>query len=254
MQAAPPFQALWKKWQKNRDQQAGNELVSHYMPLVEYHVRRVVSHLPKSVSKQEVTSLGLMGLVDALEKFNSDRDLKFDTYASFRIRGAIIDGLRKEDWLPRSVREKAKQIEKATLTLEQNLNRKPSSKEIAKELDITEHEVDEVIKDSLFANMLSIDEKVDDESDSNSEGIGFTLPDKQVVLPEQQLVQKEKVEELAVAITKLNEKEQLVISLFYHQELTLTEIGDVLGLTTSRISQIHSRAIVKLKDILSNIE
>jgi RNA polymerase sigma factor FliA len=252
-QALPPYRTLWKKWQKEKDQDAGNELVKYYMPLVHYQVNRISAHLPKSVSKQEITSLAFMGLVDALEKFDMDRDLKFDTYASFRIRGAIIDGLRKEDWLPRSVRDKAKRIENATSVLEQKLNRKPTTEEIAKEVGMSLVEVEEVLKDYLFANILSIEEKVNDEDESNKEGIGYVLADEHARLPENELIQKEKIKELIEAIKKLNEKEQLVISLFYDKELTLTEIGEVLGLSTSRISQIHSKAIIKLRDIISNM-
>ncbi|WP_102028241.1 FliA/WhiG family RNA polymerase sigma factor [Salirhabdus sp. Marseille-P4669] len=251
-QAAPPFQTLWQKWQKNKDEQAGNELVSLYMPLVDYQVRRISSHLPKNVSKQEITSLALMGLVDALEKFDVNRDLKFDTYASFRIRGAIIDGLRKEDWLPRTVREKAKQIESISRKLEQRYNRTPTSKEIALEGNMTADEVEEIMKDSLFANVLSIEEKNKDDQEKK-EGIGYSIPDNRTPSPEGNVLYKEKVKELTTAIQNLNEKEQLVVSLFYQEELTLTEIGDVMGLSTSRISQIHSKAIVKLRDIISKL-
>ena len=162
-QATPPFQSLWTKWQKDKDEEAGNELVQQYMPLVEYQVSRIFAHLPKSVNKQEVMSLGLMGLVDALEKFDVTRDLKFDTYASFRIRGAIIDGLRREDWLPRTIREKIKQMEAVASKLEQTLNRKPTAVEIAEELQLPIEEVEELIKDSLFANVLSIEEKSKDD-------------------------------------------------------------------------------------------
>ncbi len=250
-QATPPFQSLWTKWQKDKDEEAGNELVQQYMPLVEYQVSRIFAHLPKTVSKQEVMSLGLMGLVDALEKFDVTRDLKFDTYASFRIRGAIIDGLRREDWLPRTIREKIKQMEAVASKLEQTLNRKPSAAEIAKELQLPIEEVEELIKDSLFANVLSIEEKSKDESDGHKEGIGYVIPGDESELPEEQLLQKERVQHLIQGIKKLNEKEQLVVSLFYQEELTLTEIGEVLNLSTSRISQIHSRALSKLKDILS---
>ncbi|MBB6452899.1 RNA polymerase sigma factor for flagellar operon FliA [Salirhabdus euzebyi] len=251
-QSTSPIQNVWKKWQKDKDQDAGNELVVQYMPLVDYHVNRISAHLPKNVSKQEIKSLGFIGLVDALEKFDSKRDLKFDTYASFRIRGAIIDGLRKEDWLPRTVRDRAKQIEVIAEKLEQELKREPTSSEIAEELGLTNKEVEETIKDSLFATPLSIEEKINDDDD-RKDGIGYILPDEKARTPEHQLLQKEKMEDLAEAIKQLNDKEQLVISLFYQEELTLTEIGEVMELSTSRISQIHSRAVFKLKKVLSSL-
>ncbi|MRG85375.1 FliA/WhiG family RNA polymerase sigma factor [Salinibacillus xinjiangensis] len=253
-QATPDLQSLWTSWQQKKDQDAGNELVTLYMPLVDYHVKRISANLPKSVSREEVKSLGLMGLMDAINKFDYDRDLKFDTYASFRIRGAIMDGLRKEDWLPRSVRDKAKQIEGVAEQLEQSIGRKPSAEEIAGEMDISSDEVVRTIKDTLFANTLSIEDKAFEGDDQGREGIGYLVPDENAIIPEKQLVDNEKVNELAEAIQGLNEKEQMVVSLFYHEELTLTEIGEVLELSTSRISQIHSRAIFKLRNILTSIE
>ncbi|MBO8155212.1 MAG: FliA/WhiG family RNA polymerase sigma factor [Bacillaceae bacterium] len=250
--SAPQVQKLWTKWKKYRDQEAGNELVKHYMPLVQYHVHRISAHLPNNVNKQEITSLGFMGLVDAIEKFDLKRDLKFDTYASFRIRGAIMDGLRKEDWLPRSIRDKTKKIESIVEKLEQQLNRSPSAKEIAVEADMEEQEVEEIIKDSLFANVLSIEEKNDDQEDNKSEALGYVIPDEKAELPEEHILKQENIKELARAIQTLNEKEQMVVSLFYKEELTLTEIGNVMNLSTSRISQIHSRAIFKLKKLLTS--
>ncbi|MCZ0702587.1 FliA/WhiG family RNA polymerase sigma factor [Natronobacillus azotifigens] len=241
---------LWNNWIKRRDKHSANLLVEHYLYLVDYHVQRIAVHLPKSVLKDDIRSLGIYGLYDALQKFDPSRDLKFDTYASFRIRGAIIDGLRKEDWLPRSTREKAKKIEQATQVLEQELYRQPTVKEIANHLSMNVNEVETISKDSLFANLLSIEEKSSD-SDDLKEGIGYNLPDKKQLTPEDNLLQQEKYQDLSCSIRELNKNEQLVISLFYQDELTFTEIGHVLSLTTSRISQIHKQAIFKLKQALS---
>lgn len=251
--SAPHEQQLWKKWEKERDSETANELVRSYMHLVHYHVHRISAHLPQNVNKEDIKSLGLIGLYDAIEKFDLSRDLKFDTYASFRIRGAIIDGLRKEDWLPRSVRDKSKKIESTAEMLEQKLQREPTSEEIANEIDITEEEVEQVLRDTLFANILSMEEKPKDTKSEHKEGIGYSIPDQSSKNPDSQMVKGENIEELAESIKQLNEKEQLVISLFYHEELTLTEIGQVLELTTSRISQIHARALFKLRKILGNI-
>jgi len=253
-QSVTSIETLWNKWKTSKDEEAGNRLVEYYMPIVNYQVNRVYMNLPKNVDREEVKSLALMGLFDAMEKFDTKRDLKFDTYASFRIRGAIIDGLRKEDWLPRTVRDKSKLIEQAYEKLEQRYKREPTVKEIAKEVSIDEQEVAEIIKDSLFANLLSIESKTSDVGNEQRESLRNTIPDHIELNPEQQYEQKEKVEELAQLINTLNEKEQLVISLFYKEGLSLTEIGDVLELTTSRISQIHSQSIVKLRKLLASNE
>jgi RNA polymerase sigma factor for flagellar operon FliA len=242
---------LWQKWISERDPQAGDTIMRQHMPLVQYHVHRISVGLPQGVSKDELKSFGMLGLFDALEKFDSSRDLKFDTYASFRIRGAILDGLRKEDWLPRSVREKSKKIESTTEQLEQRLMRTVTAKEIADQLSMTEEEVLSTVNESFFANVLSIDESNSDED--HKEGSGFTVKDKKTSTPEEHLVKEELYKELANHIKGLNEKEQLVISLFYDEELTLTEIGQVMELSTSRISQIHSKAIFKLRKILNQV-
>jgi RNA polymerase sigma factor FliA len=244
---SPLEQELWDKWKNHQDNEAANQLIQQYMHLVNYHVERTMSHLPSSVMKDDLKSLGLYGLYDALKKFDLDRDLKFDTYASFRIRGAIIDGLRKEDWLPRSIREKTKKIEQMTHKLEQLYQREPSSAEIAKALDMPVQEVESYVRDSLLANMLSIEEKPKTSSAEQKEGIGYSIPDEKTIQPDEQLVKNEKINDLTESIKELKENEQMIISLFYHDGLTFTEIGQVLGLTTSRISQIHKKAIFKLR-------
>lgn len=242
---------LWENWIKRKDENATNQLVEHYLYLVDFHTHRISSHLPKNVQRDEIRSLALFGLYDALQKFDYDRDLKFDTYASFRIRGAVMDGLRKEDWLPRTARDKAKKIEQASNELTQKLQRNPTSTEIAEHLDISRDEVETSYKDTMFANLLSIEHKTSDDSDDYKEGIGYKIIDQDQLSPEEHMLQEENYTELANSIKTLNKNEQLVISLFYHDELTLTEIGQVLSLTTSRISQIHKQAIFKLKQSLS---
>lgn len=244
---------VWERWIKYEDDQAADQLIHKYSYLVNYHCKRIGAHLPSNVSKDDIKSLGLMGLYDALKKFDPSRDLKFDTYASFRVKGAILDGLRKEDWLPRSIREKAKNVERATQDLEQRFQRPVTSHEIAEHLNISEKEVETSVKDSLFANVLSMEEKVNDKEGDYKEGIGYVLPDDNSTNPEQLAVHKEDFFELAAGIKQLNKNEQMVISLFYKEELTLTEIGHVLGLTTSRISQIHRKAIFKLRDLLTEM-
>jgi RNA polymerase sigma factor for flagellar operon FliA len=244
-------QVMWKKWKDVRDSHAGDVLIKRYMPLVSYHVQRISVGLPKSVNKDDLMSLGLFGLYDALEKFDPNRELKFDTYASFRVRGAIIDGLRKEDWLPRSSREKAKRVEATIEKLEQKHLRNVSSKEIAHELGLSEGEVVSVINEGFFANILSIDDQLFDQEDGD--GIRFTIKDDNQQTPEDKILKDELIAQLSEVITHLSEKEQLVISFFYKEELTLTEIGQVMNLSTSRISQIHSKALFKLRKVLENM-
>ncbi|MDC3414116.1 FliA/WhiG family RNA polymerase sigma factor [Aquibacillus sp. 3ASR75-11] len=243
----------WMSWTKDKDQDAANELINKYFYLVSFHVQRISIHLPSNVSKDDLESFGLLGLYDALNKYEPNRQLKFDTYASFRVRGAILDGLRREDWLPRSTREKIKNVDHAYQQLEQELQRKPTSKEVAKRVNMTEHEVEESVKDTLFSKLLSIEEKPTQSDTDYVSGIGYMVPDEKAMEPEQLLTRSETHEELANGIHQLNEKEQLVISLFYKEELTLTEIGQVMGLTTSRISQIHQKAIYKLKAVMEKV-
>lgn len=250
----PNETTLWKNWLEHRNEQAGNILIQKYMYLVSFHAERISSHLPTSVNKDDIKSFGLIGLFDAIKKFEPNRKLKFDTYASFRIRGAIMDGLRKEDWIPRSLRDKIKKVDSATQQLEQRYQRKPEIEEIAEKAGLEIKETEVIIRDALFSNILSMEEKPAGGNDDLNEGIGYTVPDKSAVLPEEQVLDKEFNKELAEGIKALNDNEKMVISLFYHDELTLTEIGKVLGLTTSRISQIHKRSIVKLRDSLSKIQ
>lgn len=242
-------QKLWNSWKNERDPQAGDSLMKKYKPLVTYHVQRIGAGVPKNVSRDDLYSLGMMGLFDALNKFDINRDLKFDTYASFRVRGAIIDGLRKEDWLPRSAREKAKKMEVQIEQLEQQLMRHVTPEEIAEHMKLPVEEVYQTVHEHFFSNVLSINEQQDQEE---MDGKAFVIRDDYTRTPEQELVHSELLDDLAENIEKLNEKEQLVLSLFYTEELTLTEIGEMLELSTSRISQIHSKALFKLRKLLSS--
>lgn len=254
MNDSPQENKLWKNWLEKNDNDAANELVKNYMYLVSFHVERIAVNIPHYVNREELESFALMGLYDALKKFEPDRELKFDTYASFRIRGSIIDGLRKEDWLPRLLREKSKQIEQVTQELIQELQRMPTSSEIAKKMNMTAEEVETIVSDSLFANVLSIDNQMNHDNDETGEGTGYEIPDRSSITPDEHVLNIELKEELIEGIKVLNDNEKNVISLFYHDELTMTEIGDVLDLTTSRISQIHKNAIFKLRKTLEKIQ
>ncbi|MDN4494269.1 FliA/WhiG family RNA polymerase sigma factor [Ureibacillus aquaedulcis] len=242
-------QTLWNCWINDRDPDAGNMLIKKYQPLVSYHVQRIGASVPKNVSRDDLMSLGMMGLFDALNKFDINRDLKFDTYASFRVRGAIIDGLRKEDWLPRSAREKAKKMEAQIEKLEQQLMRSVTPDELAQHMELPVEEIYQTVQEHFFSSVLSINEQQEQEE---SEGMSFVIRDERTKTPEQETVHMELIKDLSENIKNLSEKEQLVLSLFYTEELTLTEIGEMLSLSTSRISQIHSKALFKLRKLLSN--
>ncbi len=240
----------WDLWIRNRDPEAGDMLVQRYTPLVTYHVQRISSGLPRNVSRDDIMSHGLHGLFDALTKFDPGRDLKFDTYASFRIRGTIIDGLRKEDWLPRSSREKSKKLEDEITKLEQKLLRHATPEEIASHMGLSVEDVYQTVHEHYFSNVLSIDEKINDDDDEGQKS--FVIKDQASKTPEQRAMMTELVGDLATKIKELNHNEQLVLNLFYTEEMTLTEIGEILNLSTSRISQIHSKALFKLRKLLAS--
>lgn len=179
----------WDLWLKSRDPEAGNALVKRYMPLVSFHVQRIAAGLPRNVSKEDLKSLGMFGLLDSLNKFDPSRELRFDTYASFRIRGAILDGLRKEDWLSRGTREKAKKIESAIESLEQKYLRTVSPKEVALELGMEETEVCTTMNEQFFANVLSIEETGTD-NDEPEAASRFVSGDRNAGQPESELEKK----------------------------------------------------------------
>lgn len=249
MPYASKEQMLWERWKDGRDDDAGNELIHKYMPLVHYIADRIGQTVPKSIPKEELLSLGMMGLYEALEKYDANRDLKFETYASFRIRGSILDGLRKEDWLPRKTREKAKKMEAAIARLEQKYLRSVTAEEIAAELNISPDDVYTTLNESFFANVLSTDEQITENGEK--EGQSFAIKDERSKSPEEELVYQETIEQMAKASSLLCEKERLVLRLFYKEELTFTEIGQILNLSTSRISQIHSKALFQLRNMMN---
>ncbi len=246
-------QNLWENWLMNKCESDENELIKHYSYLVRFHVDRVFGNLPENVNRDDIFSFAYDGLFDALRKFDPSRELKFDTYASFRIRGAIMDGLRTIDWLPRKQREKAKKVERVSEQLEQQLFRTPTSEEIARELSTTATEVEILMKDMMYSNVLSLDQQVEGKDSELREGVGYNVPDDSSIQPDQLFYQSEVKRDLVERIKKLNENEQLVISLYYNEELTMTEIASILEVTTSRISQIHTQAIFKLRKQLKAI-
>jgi RNA polymerase sigma factor for flagellar operon FliA len=242
---------LWRQWKEEGQVPAKQALIELFLPLVDYVSSRLAIGLPKSVSKEDLSSYGVMGLIDAVEKFDYARGLQFETYASWRIRGAIIDGLRQGDWVPRSVREKAKKIEEAYQKLEQHYLRSVTDSEISTYLQITEQEFQQMLQDIAITTICSIDDPIREEE---SETRLSLLIDDKAKNPEYKVNEFFLKESLARAIERLTEKERTVVSLFYYEDLSLSEIAEVMNLSPSRISQLHSKAILRLKGSLNRFK
>ena len=237
---------LWQSWRISGDDQAYQQLVELYISLVDQIAAKMKKNLSSLITFDEIKSHGLMGLLDALKKFEYDRGIQFETYASLRIRGAILDGIRENDWVPRSIREKAKKIEKAYQELEQLHLRSVSDLEVMEHLDLDVDEFNQNMKETSWMNFISLDEPIDEESEHSKIS---NLPD--MIDPIDQAMDHQFLKEiLAQAIARLPEKEKLVVSLYYYEELNLTEIAEVLKLSVSRISQLHTKAIYRLRGAL----
>ena len=218
------------------------ELILKYAPLVKYIADRMAMRLPPNISNEELISAGIVGLLDALDKFDSEMGNKFQTYAEHRIRGAILDELRKMDWIPRSIRKDIHRIEDAIMVLESRFGREPEDFEVAQEMGIDIDLFYRIIGRARGISLLSLDEIMPDGSIPKFAKYVSDTPS-----PFDELKVKEVKNIISKALVKLSKKEQLVISLYYYDELTLKEIAKVLGLTESRISQIHSKAIIRLR-------
>jgi len=250
-QSQVSHEADWIRWKEEGQLSAKQALIEKYTNLVEYVANRLAVGLPKNVSKDDLISYGIMGLIDAIEKFDHRRGLQFETYASWRIRGAIIDGLRQGDWVPRSIREKAKKIEEAYQVLEQKYLRTVSDAEISSYLNISEREFQRMLQEVAVATVCSIDDPIRDEENETRMSV---LIDEKAKNPEYKVNEFFVKEMLAKAIERLTEKERTVISLFYYEDLTLSEIAEVMNLSPSRISQLHSKAILRLRGSLGRFK
>ena len=225
---------LWRRFKDSGDKDARDRLVLQYSPLVKYVAGRVRSGLPSSVDQADLVSDGVIGLMDAIDKFDPERGLQFQTYAVSRIRGAIVDGLRASDWVPRSVREKIRDIDAAQARLEKQLGRPARDPEVAAELGITVAELRKVYSQTANTSVVSFEAAVDDDEAPRARG---DLPGMDDDIPPGFLA----------AVRELPERDQIVVALYYWERLTLAEIGQVLGVTESRISQLHSRATMALR-------
>jgi RNA polymerase sigma factor for flagellar operon FliA len=221
-------------------------LILHYSPLVKYVASRVATGLPATVEQADLASYGMFGLIDAIEKFDLSRGIKFETYAIPRIRGAIIDELRALDWVPRSVRFKAREVEKAHTEIEGREKRAPTDREVADHLGTSVDELHDIINQISFVSVMALDEMI---SSEKGEGVSLaeTLADMSGTDPGLGLEANEMRAMLSGAINQLTDREKLVVVLYYFEGLTLAEIGEVLGVTESRVCQIHTKAVGQLR-------
>jgi RNA polymerase sigma factor FliA len=238
--------ALWREFKRTGDRALRDRLILTYAPLVKYVAGRLGSGLPAHVEEGDLVSYGLLGLIGAIERFDPDRDIKFETYAIARIKGSIIDELRSMDWVPRSVRARARDIERAIADLEGKLNRAPNDEEIAAKLGITEDELSDSLLEISRSSIAALDELWQSSASGDPVALIDTIEDPEAPEPQAAMSQTELREALGEAIARLPEREKLVVTLYYYEELTLREIGEVLGVTESRVSQLHTKAILRL--------
>src|SRR3954469_11385362 len=240
--------ALWKEFKDTADPPLRERLILHYSPLVKYVAGRVGVGLPPNIEQADLVSYGIFGLIDAIVKFDLERAIKFETYAISRIKGAIIDELRAIDWIPRSVRYKAREVEKAYAALETRLHRTPTEVEVAGELGIKLEELHAIFSQVSFVNVVALDELLTAGGERGDKlSLVDTLEDTKAEDPVQVFEGEETKHLLAKAINMLPEREKIVVTLYYYEGLTLAEIGQVLGVTESRICQMHTKAVLQLR-------
>ena len=245
--------SLWQEYRQTRDRALRDRLILTYAPLVKFVAGRLGATLPSHVDEQDLVSYGLLGLIGAIERFDPGREIKFETYAIARIKGAIIDELRSLDWVPRSVRTRAREIERAIAELERTLMRAPTDAEISEKVGITEEELGDSLTEISRTSIAALDELWSPSGSGDQISLIDTIEDQSGPNPEVSLEQTELKEALGEAISRLPEREKLVVTLYYYEELTLREIGEVLGVTESRVSQLHTKAVLRLKARLSGV-
>jgi len=243
---------LWQQYQDTRDSRIRDHLVEQYAPLVKYVAGKVAANLPSSVEYDDLVGYGVFGLFDAIDKFDPEKHVKFKTYAVTRIRGAMYDHLREMDWVPRSVRQKAKEIEQAVMILEARLGRPASDSEIACSMNLCEEEFSHLMSKISSTAILSLNDIWNSGTDSEKMCIGESIESPRVLNPDSSVEKEEIRRVIKQAINELPEKEKKVLVLYYYENLTLREIGQILDVTESRISQLHTKAIIRLKAKLTS--
>ena len=245
---------LWVSFKATADPATRERLILHYSPLVKYVAGRVGVGLPPNIEQADLVSYGIFGLIDAIEKFDIERAIKFETYAISRIRGAIIDELRAIDWIPRSVRYKAREVEKAYAALEGELHRTPTEAEVAGRLGMSLEDLHDVFSQVSYVNVVALDELLTVGGEKGDKlSLVDTLEDTRAEDPVAAFESEETKFMLARAIDQLPEREKIVVTLYYYEGLTLAEIGRVLGVTESRICQMHTKAVLQLRGKLAEV-
>lgn len=234
---------IWKEFNKTKAPELKEKLIIQYSNLVKFVAGRLSIHIGQHVDYDDMISYGIFGLIDAIDKFDYSKGVKFETYASLRIRGSIIDSIRKLDWVPRTLRQKNKQLDAAYLELENELGREPLDSELAQKLNISIEETQELIRKSSVASLISLNDYLD----QNHEATFMNTSGTQIESPDIQYEKQEVKQILINAIEKLSEKEKKVVLLYYYEDLTLKEISAIMGVSESRVSQIHSKAVLRLK-------
>lgn len=253
-EVAEPVDALWDAFKADGDPRARERLILHYAPLVTMVAARVGAGLPSQVEQADLVSYGMFGLIDAIEKYDAARGVRFETYAGSRIRGSIIDELRSMDWIPRSVRTKARAVDRAYAELEAELRRAPTEAEVAERLEIGVGELRTVFSQLANVNVAALDELIGSGERGDSLSLIDTLEDTVVPDPQGTVEAAETKVLLSRAIERLGEREKIVLVLYYYEGMTLAEIGRVLGVTESRISQMHTAAMGRLRTTLQDSE
>jgi RNA polymerase sigma factor for flagellar operon FliA len=252
--AAAVVAELWDDYKAKSSHDIRERLILHYSPLVKFVAGRVAAGLPQNIEQSDLVSYGIFGLIDAIDKFDPARGFKFETYAISRIKGAIIDELRSIDWVPRSVRAKARAVERAYSKLENELRRSPDDKEVAAELDMNEEELNHLLSQVSFTGLVALDELLGrqqgGEGGQASATVGDTIADRNHD-PVEAFEVGEMKHLLADAINRMPDRERLVLTLYYYEGLTLAEIGTILSVTESRVCQIHTKAILQLRGRLA---
>jgi len=247
----PDLATLWIRLKENEDIEARDQLIIHFAHLVKYVASRLAIHLSSLVELDELISYGIEGLIDAIEKFDHKRNIKFETYAITRIRGSMIDGLRSMDWIPVSLRQKSKELERAYMNVEARLGRSASDAEVAEELGLNLDEFAVLLRDVAATTIISLDDFLPGEDGEQKKRMLDLLEDHNSISASEIVEFNEVKDLLAKAISRLPDKEKMVVYLYYYEGLTLKEIGATISLSESRISQLHTKAILRLRGSLS---
>ena len=244
------LEGLWKKFKSNGDHRARGAIVDNYTYLVKITAGRVVANLPPNMERDDLITAGAMGLIKAVDQFDASRQVKFETYAIALVRGAILESLREADWVPRSVRERSRNLSRTMIELERELGEAPTEEQIAERMGISTEEYARIVSDVGRGAVTSLEDiLVGSGGDGDSLHVGDVVPDK-ALSPSDEVEGKERIRQLGVCIDRLPERERLVIALYYYEGLTFKEIGKVLTVSESRVYQLHTQAVIRMRGYL----